>query len=181
MGGLRHGAREWPLFQRGELLESRMADLFSPVADKDKDHLKMLGIFHFVLAGLGLAALAFLALHYLIMSTVFSNPHIWDQMRDRNGNQVVMPFNPAQFMSVFRWFYLFCGLWGVVSIIVNFMAGFRLRQERSRTFLMAVAGFNCLNFPFGTILGVFTIIVLVRDSVRLRFASTDAAAPIASI
>jgi hypothetical protein len=31
---------------------------------------------------------------------------------------------------------------------------------------MVVAGINCLHIPLGIVLGVFTIIILVRDSVR---------------
>jgi hypothetical protein len=145
--------------------------------DKDKDHLLTLGIFHFILAGLGLAGLAFLLMHYLIMSTVFSNPHMWDNLKDKDGNPVPMPFNPAQFVAAFRWFYLLFGAWGVVSIVANLAAGICLRQGRSRTFLLFVAGFNCINFPFGTILGIFTILVLMRDSVRVLFASDGAALP----
>ena len=35
---------------------------------------------------------------------------------------------------------------------------------------LSVGGVECLFFPFGTILGVFTIVVLMRDSVKELFA-----------
>jgi hypothetical protein len=140
-----------------------------PSTDRDEDHLLLLSIFHFILAGLGVLGLGFLMIHYTIMSTVFDNPHMWDHLKDKDGNPVPMPFNPSLFFNAFRWFYLFMGAWGIVSIIVNLVAGFRLRQWRSRTFLLFVAGFNCLNIPFGTVLGIFTIIVLTRASVRVRY------------
>jgi len=138
-------------------------------SDKDKDHVLLLSIFHFVMVGLGAVGLIFLLFHYMMMSTVFANPHIWENMKDKDGNPVPMPFDPTQFFAAFRWFYLLIGMWGVVSMIVNLIAGFRLRQWRSRTFLLFVAGFNCINFPFGTLLGIFTIMVLTRDSMRGRF------------
>jgi len=33
-------------------------------------------------------------------------------------------------------------------------------------FSLIIAGINCVQFPFGTVLGVFTFVVLLRDSVR---------------
>ena len=38
---------------------------------------------------------------------------------------------------------------------------------------MTVAGIQCILMPFGTILGVFTIIVLTRGSVKELFSFTD--------
>jgi len=140
-----------------------------PPSDKDKDHVLLLSIFHFVMVGLGAMGLVFILVHYTIMSTVFENPHMWENMKDKDGNPVQMPFNPSQFFNAFRWFYILFAAWGVASMIVNLIAGIRLRQWKSRTFLLFVAGFNCINFPFGTILGVFTIMVLTRDSMRGRF------------
>jgi hypothetical protein len=37
-------------------------------------------------------------------------------------------------------------------------------------FSLVVTGITCLSFPFGTALGVFTIIVLTRGSVRQLYA-----------
>jgi hypothetical protein len=141
------------------------------ISDKDKDHVLLLSIFHFILAGLGVLYLVFLMVHYAIMHTVFSNPHMWDQMKDKNGNPVQMPFNPTDFFNIFVWFYVFMGAWGIVSIILNLAAGLRLRQWQSRTFVLFVAGFNCINIPLGTVLGVFTIVILTRESMRSRFNS----------
>jgi hypothetical protein len=134
----------------------------------------LLSIFHFVMTGLGAVGLVFLLFHYLVMSTAFDNPHLWENMKDKNGNPVPMPFNPTQFFEVFRWFYIPFGAWGVASMILNLVAGIRLRQWRSRTFLLVVAAFNCINFPFGTVLGIFTIVVLTRDAMRAQFEARTA-------
>ncbi len=143
-----------------------------PLYDKDKEQLKLLGIFSFVIAGLGVAGLAFLGLHYLIMSTVFDNPAMWQKAMADQKNPA--PFDPTQFFNVFRYFYLLFAGWGMASIIGNLIAGYCLRQQRDRTFCLIVAGFNCINFPFGTALGVFSLIVLVRESVRLKFEVSPA-------
>jgi hypothetical protein len=36
-------------------------------------------------------------------------------------------------------------------------------------FSIVVAGVNCLQIPFGTALGVFTMMVLLRDTVRQSY------------
>jgi quinol-cytochrome oxidoreductase complex cytochrome b subunit len=126
----------------------------------------LLGIFSFVIAGLGVFGLIFLGLHYLLMSTMLNNPEMWKKMQEQPN---APPFDPMQFFNAFRYIYLFIGAWGFASIICNAIAGFCLLNQRDRMFCMIIAGFNCINFPFGTALGIFTLLVLLRDSVRLKF------------
>jgi hypothetical protein len=129
----------------------------------DGEHIKLLSIFHFVVAGLAFLGIAFLFLHYFMMSSVFSNPDMW---KSQNNN--APPF-PKDFLKTFIWFYFFMGAIFGTACILNLLSGFFLRQRRHRTFSIVVGGLNCLQIPFGTILGVFTIIVLSRNSVRERY------------
>jgi hypothetical protein len=57
-------------------------------------------------------------------------------------------------------------LLSLVIGIFTIISGRKLGKQTGRTFSLVVAGINCAVFPFGTVLGVFTIIVLMRDSVR---------------
>jgi len=50
------------------------------------------------------------------------------------------------------------------------LSGFFLLKKRNRGFSLIIGGLNCLQIPFGTALGVFTIIVLSRDSVRQMYS-----------
>jgi hypothetical protein len=77
---------------------------------------------------------------------------------------------PAEFFAVFKWFYAVMGAWYVSSLVLNVLAGIYLRARKHRTFCIVVAALNCLHMPFGTVLGIFTIVVLARDSVRTAFA-----------
>jgi hypothetical protein len=120
-------------------------------------------VFHYVLAGLAVLGIAFLCLHFLVMTTVFANPEIWKAPQKVNQP---LPFNPAQFFAILRWFYLFAGLLLVLAGVLNVLSAFYLGRRRHRTFSIVVAGLNCLQIPFGTALGVCAIIVLSRDSVR---------------
>ena len=129
----------------------------------DGEHIKLLSVFHFVVAGLALVGVGFLLVHYLLMRTVFANPDLFK-------GQPNAPQLPKDFFKMFIWFYIFMGAVFLSACILNLLSGFFLRQRRHRTFSMVVGGLNCLQIPFGTVLGIFTIIVLSRPSVRETYA-----------
>lgn len=129
--------------------------------NKDNEHLKLLSIFHFVFGGLALFGLAFLVVHYLMMSTFFAHPERW---QTRNG-----PALPAGFFVAFIWFYIFFGAICVAACILNVLSAMFLQQRKYRTFSLVIAAVDCFQIPFGTALGIFTIIVLLRDSVRQSY------------
>jgi hypothetical protein len=140
----------------------------SPVSEKqqiiDAEHIKLLSVFHFVVAGLALLGIVFLIFHYFIMSSVFSNPDIWKSQNNA-------PPLPKNFLKVFVWFYIFFGFIFGAACFLNLLSGIFLHQRKHRIFSIVVGGLNCLQIPFGTILGVFTIIVLSRNSVREKYAA----------
>ncbi len=138
-----------------------MSDLPPLLRDQrkvDADHLNLLAIFHFVGAGFAVVGLLFLCAHYAFMHFFFANPKLWE------GQKGGPP--PVEIFAIFKWFYLVFALWLVVSLVLNLISGWSLRARRWRTFSLIVAAVNCLHLPVGTTLGVFTIIVLLRDSVR---------------
>ena len=64
-------------------------------------------------------------------------------------------------------------LLGIAIAICILIAGRSLAKHRHYWFAFAIACVECLFIPFGTILGVFTIIVLLRESVKALFAATQ--------
>jgi hypothetical protein len=130
----------------------------------DADHLNLLAIFHFVGAGLAILGILFLLAHYAMMHAVFTNPKFFENQKQP------MPVPPERIFAMMKWFYLFGAVWFVSSGILNLISGLCLRARKGRTFSLVVAGINCLHIPLGTVLGVFTIVVLVRDSVREVYA-----------
>ena len=130
----------------------------------DREHLRLLSIFHFVAAGLACVGLLFVAGHYAIFHFVFSNPDFWANAPKGAGPP------PAFFLAMFHWLYAVFGTWFAVSGLVNILSGVFLRRLRHRTFCLAVGALNCLHLPLGTILGVFTFIVLTRESVAKAYA-----------
>jgi hypothetical protein len=130
---------------------------------KDNDQIKLLAVFHFVLSGLALLGMAFLCLHYFMMHYFFAHPEMW------KGNGVNGP--PKEFFEVFIWFYFVMGFLFALACAANILSGVFLRQRKHRMFSLVVAGLDCLQIPFGTALGVFTFIVLLRESVRQSYAA----------
>jgi hypothetical protein len=125
----------------------------------DADHLRLLSIFHYVGAGLAVLGLGFLAVHYLFFHAFFDNPAMWN-----NQKGAVPP--PRELFALFRWFYVVFGVWLVVSGVANLLSGAFIGRRKHRTFSLVVSVLNCIHIPLGTVLGVFTIIVLLRPSVR---------------
>jgi hypothetical protein len=124
----------------------------------DAAHLKWLAIGHFVGAGLALLGLLFVFGHYVLMQTFFADPQMWKN--SKSGPP------PAAFMAVVQIFYVISGLLYVTSATLNLLSGLFMQARRHRIFSLIVAGTNCFHMPLGTILGIFTFVVLLRDSVR---------------
>jgi len=127
----------------------------------DADHLNLLSIFHFVGAGFALLAILFLLAHYTLFHAFLDNPKMWENQKQN------LP--PAEFFAIFKWFYVVFAVGFMSSGVLNLISGFCIRARKHRTFSMVVAGINCLHIPIGTVLGVFTIIVLMRNSVRQSY------------
>lgn len=135
----------------------------------DASHLKLLSIFHFVFAGLALLGMGFLILHYLLFLTFFDNPEAW------KTNKGGPP--PEQVATMMRWFY---GIFAVLLTgggLANLFSGIFIRRRQHRLFSIVVSAINCIQIPLGTVLGVFTIVVLSRDSVQEVYANQAVEAP----
>lgn len=76
---------------------------------------------------------------------------------------------PDYVVDIMMWFYLFGGLMIVGAIVLNLMSALFMRNKTHRMFSIIVAGINCIQVPVGTVLGVFTLVVLLRESVKKMY------------
>jgi hypothetical protein len=80
--------------------------------------------------------------------------------------------------AVIGWIFIVIGalffLAGVTMAICNLIAGRSLARCKGYSFALVMACIECLFVPFGTILGVFTIVVLSRPSVKALFSPKEA-------
>ncbi|MEX0701848.1 MAG: hypothetical protein WD069_07105 [Planctomycetales bacterium] len=124
----------------------------------NRDYLKLLSRFHFVVAGISAVVTALPAVHLLLGVAILTGR--------LNGNDGLL-------VSVLGWvlvavssLFLLCG-WTLAVLMC--LVGRRLAQRRSYMFCLLVAAVECVFVPFGTVLGVFTAIVLTRPGVRTLF------------
>ncbi len=128
--------------------------------NSDEEQLKLLSIFHYIVGGLtGLFALI-PTLHLVVgLFLVLGPRHTF-----RSGDAP-----PAIMGLLFIFFALAAITLGLILAIAIICSGRFLSRRKHYTFCLVVAGVECIFMPFGTVLGVFTLIVLLRDSVKQLF------------
>lgn len=126
----------------------------------DNEHLKLLSIFYYVSGG-STAFFALFPLIYVLLGIMF----------------VAMPFDmaadgdaPPEFIG---WLFVIIG--SLVSFalaaiaILKIYAGRCIAKRKRKVFCYVMAVISCFGIPYGTLLGVFTFIVLSRKSVSALF------------
>jgi succinate dehydrogenase hydrophobic anchor subunit len=130
------------------------------LSDQDREHLRLLSIFHYIVAGItGLFAL------FPIIHLVIGLMLVTGNMPNSKPEKAWFGW----FFVVFAAVFILCGL-TLAGFIAH--AGRCLATRRKRTLCIVMAALSCMMMPFGTVLGVFTLIVLMRPSVQTLFAQT---------
>ena len=130
--------------------------------NKDLDQLRLLSIFHYVLAGLCIFPLLY-GVFYMVIG-IFAGAMIASAPNTNDSGP------PA---VLFGGIFVIIGLFIViVSLTIGFLifkSGRNLSKQTGYTFCFVIACISCVFMPFGTILGIFTLIVLSRDTVKAIF------------
>jgi hypothetical protein len=124
---------------------------------QDLEHLKLLWIFHYVAAGMA-ALFACIPFIHFFMGLALATGALGD------SDPETRPIGLG--LMVFAGLFILAG-WTLAALIA--FAGRSLQTRRRYTLCLVVAGIECIFMPVGTVLGVFTIIVLMRDSVKELF------------
>ena len=132
--------------------------------DRDAEQLQLLAIFHWVVAGLTALCSFFPVIHLFLGIAAVSG-----KLHGSNSGGVEQAF--GWFFIVFASGLILMGLTLASCLAI---AGRCIARREYRTFCLVIAGISCAFFPFGTALGVFTIVVLSRESVRALFANAAA-------
>ena len=134
--------------------------------NQDREHLRLLAIFHYVVAGLA-ALFSFFPLLYTTVGAIFI-------FAARHGTAKPGEELPPEFLGwIFAVVGLLLFLLGIAMAICILLAGRCLSRNKHYTFALVMACIECLFIPFGTILGIFTIIALLREPVKELFAATQ--------
>jgi len=130
-------------------------------AVEDERYLNLLSIFHYIVGGLEALFACVPLIHFgvgvvMIFAPVFA--------RDAEAL-------PATFVGV-----IIAVIAGVVILAgwalaaCTIYSGRCLAQKRRHTFCLVIAGVECIFMPWGTVLGVLTLVVLTRPSVKDMFS-----------
>jgi hypothetical protein len=132
--------------------------------NRDREQLKLLSIFHYVVGGIA------------IFFSLISLPYLWigayllylpETMPSTDGNPAPTEIG-LFFLGIGIVFLLI-----FLSLAICMILSGRFLAKRSRYwFSFVIAGVECLFTPFGTMLGIFTIIVLLRTSVKSLYGIT---------
>lgn len=132
----------------------------TPQENTDAEHLRLLAIFHYIVSGLA-AFFACIPVIHLVIGLFM----IFAPQRFGPGNN-----QPPAFIG---WFFV-----GMASFIITagwtfailvLIAGRLIARRKHYQFCFVVACVECIFMPFGTVLGVFTILVLNRSTVKQLF------------
>ncbi len=140
--------------------------------NQDLEHLKLLSIFHYVVGGLMALFACFPIMHIVIGLVFVFSPESFEAQGE--------PQPPA----FFGWIFVIMGStfvligWTIAGLVIT--TGRFLAKQTHYTFCLVMAGIECMFMPFGTVLGVFTIIVLMRESVKGLFSSGSGTNPFAA-
>ena len=138
--------------------------------NQDLEHLRLLSIFHYVVAGIAGLVACFPIFHLGIGLVMVFSPDSFDHRRQ--GDAEMLRVMGAIFAAVAGAMILLG--WSFAVCVV--LAGRNLARRRRYTFCLVMAGLLCMFMPFGTVLGVFTILVLMRPSVKGLFEGQAAGA-----
>jgi hypothetical protein len=127
----------------------------------DTDQLNLLSVFHYVVGGLAGLFACIPFIHFFLGLAMLSG---WVAADDSDAAVLAVA---GGFMMVLAGLFIVGGWTFAVCLII---AGRSLAGRRRYTFCLVMAAIACAFMPFGTVLGVFTIIVLMRPGVKELFA-----------
>jgi hypothetical protein len=130
-----------------------------------QENLRLLSIFHYVLGGLHMVFGSFGLIHFGMGLWLLNDPRAFGMANE--------PAAMTNFMGVA---FLLAGggvvLTGWILGFLTILSGRFIARRRRRLFSVVMGCINCLLVPFGTILGVFTIVLLTRDDVKAIYGES---------
>lgn len=136
------------------------------MVNRDEEHLRLLSILYYVWGGLTALGACFTGVYALAAGGILTAL----SQTEQNG--------PPAWIGPML--FVFMGALFVLVAVIAWLTvwtGANLGRRQRYTLCMVVAIITCLSVPLGTALGVFTLIVLSRPSVKQLFGVATPAVP----
>ena len=128
---------------------------------QDDEHLWLLSIFHYVVGGMA-ALISLFPIFHLALGVFFVVAG-----NKFPGNGPPPPAFVGWVFVIFAASFILIGWTFATLVILN---GRFLARRRNYTFCVVMGAIESLFMPFGTVLSIFTLIVLLRPVVKQMFA-----------
>ena len=137
--------------------------------DRNREDLSLLGIFHYVLAALTMLCGGGYGAAMGLMAASMSS------MARSTPSRGQPP--PPEFFALFGGMGALVAFGALLYAAALIAAGICLRRQRHWLYCMIIAGVSCAWMPLGTVLGVFSLLVLLRPGARDLFSGAVPPAP----
>lgn len=127
------------------------------MSTQEEQNLDLLAIFHYILGALTGLFSCIPIIHLVIGIVLLAGNY--------NGGDVT----PRSIALIFIILAVIIILVGWIFAIMIIIAGRRLKERRAYNYCLVVAFMECLIVPFGTVLGVFSIVTLTKETVKELF------------
>jgi hypothetical protein len=128
----------------------------------DEEHLRLLSLFHYIAGGITLF-ISLIILFEFILLLIFWESLMQGYNQHRfTGNHEL----DTTFLAIFFYLMLIIMLIVITFGILEILSARFIKLRKHRIFSFIIAILNLLSIPYGTILGIMTIIVLSRNSVK---------------
>jgi hypothetical protein len=129
----------------------------------DSERLKWISFFHYLSGAMTILFSLISTIYLIFFAFIAFNPEF---INEENMEQAV---NAQYFMKIFFAVFSVFVLAGIIYGICEIVSGLYIKQRKNRVFSLIVAIPRILFFPYGTILSIFTLMMLERDSVKEQY------------
>ena len=127
----------------------------------DTEHLRLLSISHYISGGLTLLFSVFIGFYFIFFALIIKTAESAGDLNSDLNSEIPVAFFSV-FLVIIGIILFLTVLHGLLQIAsARFL---KLREYRIFSFIIAIT--NLIFIPYGTILGVMTILVLSRPSVK---------------
>lgn len=150
-----------------------------------RERLRLLSLGYKISGVIGAVMVSFLLMHLVMFTTisflpptVFNPPAKSPSVQHEGGPGANA--EPPRHSDPFP-FFIFRIFAGVIALVIlggwtlgalTFYAGHCLARRQHRVFIQIMAGLNCLWIPYGTLLGIFTFVLLNTPEAETEFIAT---------
>ena len=135
----------------------------------DNEHLKLLSLFHYIFGGIILAYAFFIILQFIFLfyflETFLRNSSFNTFTSNNDFDPLIFKF----ILYIGIAFFIIMLIGGILEIL----SGKFIKARKNRTFSYIIAILNLLSIPYGSILGIMTLTVLGRNTIKEMYIKNN--------